>query len=755
MATALAVSIGGVAIVGNSLTVSATSSTTSPVVGGYLLAGNVNNGSVTQYKSMPIGIGSTAPTGQLSSIGTTYRTNSFSFMVSAEATDPNGDVWVAGEDNASTLSNPYIIEKLTPLELALGEGPSATIESVALNCNSSCNSAYSLTSPSGIAFDSQGNMWVTNSKYNIVDEYSASQLASLTSTADALMPTQYLVLSDQLNSYNPLGIAIHKLTAPNANAADDYAFLTVANFSGAQSAVVGVDLSTLTGTGGAQSAYSPAMEIYGSNTGLNTPVSPAIDSNGNLWVANSASNTSDYTISEFSSNQIGSAFTAQTTSSSTNYTPYLTLSSSTDANGNVSIYQPSAIALDAAGNLYVANGYDSSTNTAAGSVAEFGASQLVSSSAPGATITPSPINLDSNSLLNVPTSATFLNVNGSTKLALGSSSTINVLNLPLNHSSVFNQPGSLAIDSHGDVWIADYANSTIEMYTQSEIASNLPPSVTLSSATVPYGTNNNSSYQSLNGPTGVAIDANGNLWVTNFSDSDVVEFSASSITTSSSPVPIANYSTVPTNIGGASKNPTLYDPSTTIITSIGGKPYLWIDNSFKSSRESPSIVAFDLSNMTGKGVQMIPSPSIEISGTSTGLNLSVGFAFDSNGDLWASNKDSNTIVEYTKSQLSSALNMGPDNIVPHLTLNGNTNNPANIFQPNQITFDAAGNLYVANYAGTPTSMGSITEFSAAQLSGLSGTQTLTPVSINYGDASLLSSPQGLIFVPTSTTTGTG
>jgi streptogramin lyase len=85
----------------------------------------------------------------------------------------------------------------------------------------------------------------------------------------------------------------------------------------------------------------------------------------------------------------------------------------------------------------------------------------------------------------------------------------------------------------------------------------------------------------------------------------------------------------------------------------------------------------------------------------TGLNIDAsGVAFDTAGNMWVVNDNSNTVVEYTPAQLASS-----SNPTPSVTLSG----PALGF-PYALAFDASGDLWVANI-----NINTIVEFTSAQL----------------------------------------
>jgi len=133
--------------------------------------------------------------------------------------------------------------------------------------------------------------------------------------------------------------------------------------------------------------------------------------------------------------------------------------------------------------------------------------------------------------------------------------------------------------------------------------------------------------------------------------------------------------------------------------------------------------------LTNSGV----TPNAVIGSSSFGFPQQL--VFDSAGDLWVSDAANNEVFEFTVGQLS-----GGSDVTPALIL---TSNPP-FDGPLGIAFDASGDLWMANNNLSGASA-TIFEFSAAQLSGLSGTQTLVPKAILQSNGASISLPWALVF----------
>ena len=97
-----------------------------------------------------------------------------------------------------------------------------------------------------------------------------------------------------------------------------------------------------------------------------------------------------------------------------------------------------------------------------------------------------------------------------------------------DNSGSLNDPGELAFDNKGNVWVTNYGGGTVVMFAKKDLAASgdPTPAVTLTGA-------------AFDGPWGLAFQ-NGNsgpLWILNYSDGTLNEFVPSQMMSSGSPVP--------------------------------------------------------------------------------------------------------------------------------------------------------------------------------------------------------------------------
>ena len=201
----------------------------------------------------------------------------------------------------------------------------------------------------GIAFDSEGNMWVSDFD-GYLYRYDAASLASSGTPTPA-------VTIDATAYGGGVGLAF-----------DASGNLWTADF--AANRLLGYSPAQLTADG----APTPAVIITTNGTSLVNPTDIAFDGHDNLWVANQSGNS----VVGFSPAQLAATGSP---------VPTVTLGTSGD-----SLRYPFALAFDAGGNLWVANLADTDT------VVRFDAAQLASSGSPTPAATIASSSLGTNQI---------------------------------------------------------------------------------------------------------------------------------------------------------------------------------------------------------------------------------------------------------------------------------------------------------------------------------------------------------------------
>ncbi|HUO06542.1 MAG TPA: hypothetical protein VMU16_15210 [Candidatus Binataceae bacterium] len=310
------------------------------------------------------------------------------------------------------------------------------------------------------------------------------------------------------------------------------------------------DISNPTGT--------PSATIIGSNSGLISPAKMTIDQAGtHLWVANPTGGQSG-----------SGSITSYLTTDNGNVTPQTTIDGSLSGDINGSLNFPAGVAVDSAGQVYVAN---NGTNQLNSSVAVFasgasgaatpivfligqfnsectGAGTPFSCCTAAATGTCGLFN-DSCLAANTPyecctgpktgTCVSGPELNRPSDIALDSTASPYVVNPPDNRITVYspitgesgeitvppiasiaganttlNQPQGIALDSSDNVYVTNKGSNTVLIFP-ARSNGNVPPVRTISGGG-----------SGLNNPQGVAVDVNGQIYVTNFGNNTVTVYRA-------------------------------------------------------------------------------------------------------------------------------------------------------------------------------------------------------------------------------------
>jgi len=204
------------------------------------------------------------------------------------------------------------------------------------------------------AFDASGNIYVTDAANNSVTEFAAGATGAATPIATIAGANTGLDI--------PSGIAIDASGKIYVTNEDNPTGNSVTIFSA-----------------GATGNVAPAATIAGANTLLDTPNGIALDSHGNIYVANE--------------NGPGFSVTIYPAGTNGNVAP-----SGTITGANTGLNVSHAVALDSAGNVYVTNASGSATPGTSGN----GSVTVYAPSATGGDIAPTSTIAGANTLLDHP-----------------------------------------------------------------------------------------------------------------------------------------------------------------------------------------------------------------------------------------------------------------------------------------------------------------------------------------------------------------
>ena len=447
-------------------------------------------------------------------------------------------------------------------------------------------------------------------------------------------------------------------------------------------------VTTLAGGGGT----SGSADGTGSSARFYYPQALAVDGSGNVFVADTDNNTI---------RKITSSGVVTTIAGSPG------VSGSADGTGSAALfYQPSGIAVDANGNLYVADSTNCTIRvvTSSGVVTTLAGTPRTSGSTDGT---------GSAALFGDPVGIT-VDSNGNLYVADGNSTIrkISSAGVVTTLAGVANKPGSadgkgiaasffspraVTADSLGNLYVADTGNNTIRMITTVGVVT------TLAGSTGTVGSADGTGSAALfNQPQGIAVDSNGNLYVADTSNYtirkgqltpptlpaistqpvsesvNVGAISTFSVSATGVPLPSYQWQLNGTNVSGAT-GPTLTIANTQLADA--GIYTVVVTNGSGSVTSSPATLAVTVP-ITYSATTLATLPV-----GSTGPN---GVAVDSSGTIYVT--AGNAVEKVTSSGTVTLL-------AGSLTASGSADGmgaAASFNKPTGIATDSSGNVYVAD-----------------------------------------------------------
>jgi uncharacterized protein (TIGR03437 family) len=262
--------------------------------------------------------------------------------------------------------------------------------------------------------------------------------------------------------------------------------------AGVMGTIAGVGLPAQLGDGG------PALQAF-----LFDPVAVAADAAGNVYIADDETNrvrkvTADGNIATLAGNSVygstGDGFPA----------------------GSAELEDPDSLAMDSAGNLYIAEDYDlrkitpagTISSVASGGLAELGVSTSVAlDNAAGNIYVADPDNFVVWKVTSAGVASIFAGNGTAGYSGDGGQATLAELD----------EPSGLAVDAQGNVYIADDENSNVRKVTPAGIISTFAGSGTFDCT----GDGGQAAAAALSSPEGMAVDSAGNLYIADYDCSEI------------------------------------------------------------------------------------------------------------------------------------------------------------------------------------------------------------------------------------------
>jgi len=451
----------------------------------------------------------------------------------------------------------------------------------------------------------------------------------------------------------------------------------------------------------------------GSNARLMNPTGVAVDAAGNIFVADGG----DHTIRKVTPDGTVSTFAGASGVAGSNDGAY----------NDARFLYPFAIAVDAAGSVYVTDTGNHNVRKLAGGVvttlagtpgvagradgtgtaALFNAPQGIAVAADGTIYVCDTNNSTLRKITPTGTVTTLAGNPGQTGSADGSGG-----------GATFNYPTGVAVDSAGNIYVADFDNSVIRKVTPAGAVSTF-----VGSAAQTGNADGQGGAARFDHPMGVAVDGAGNIYVMDTSSQTIRLVS---------PAGVVSTRAGTTGMGGRADGAgaaARFFYATGIAATSGGTVYVADTGNHTLRVMTPSGSVGTLAGSTGQ------TGSADGPGSSALFAYPAGIALDGSGNLFVADHDNNVIRKITPGG-------GVTTFAGTAGLAGSADGPggaARFNDPTGVAVDGNGNVFVAD-AGNSTIReispgGNVTTF--AGLAGVGGSAD------GVGSAARFNAPQGI------------
>jgi sugar lactone lactonase YvrE len=444
------------------------------------------------------------------------------------------------------------------------------------------------------------------------------------------------------------------------------------------------------------------------------PDGVAVDTSGNVYVADEAGNTIRKVTPDGVVTTLAGTFA---------------VTGSQDGTGSAAQFnQPAGLAVDGSGNVYVSDqGNDTIRKiTPAGVVTTLAGTAKMSGSADGTGpaarfATPGNVAVDSSGNVYV---ADQLNdtirkiTPGGVVTTFAGDATVAGHVDGTGAGARFDNPYGIAVDSSGNVYVADTYNCTIRKITSAGVSTTIAGTPGIIGAKDGTG-----AAAQFNYPTGVAVDGSGNVYV-----ADVLNYTIRMVTPSGVVTTIAGDAGLTGFSDGAG---TLAEFNYPYDIAVDGSDNLYVADlyNFTLRKITPPNVVTTLAGLPGEGYA-------DGTGSAAQFYYPTGMVLDAGGNLYVVDNSNCTIRRVTPSGAVTTVAGTPG----RTGYADGTGAAAEFNYPYGIAMDKSGNMYVSDESGETvrkvTPSGVVTT--------LAGTPGVSGSANGTGSAALFNSPAGIV-----------
>jgi uncharacterized protein (TIGR03437 family) len=659
------------------------------------------------------------PSGMLQTVGATFCSNGI-------AVDSTGNVFVAAFNQIEKVSANGSITNVAGTGYCGFSGDGGPAASA------------TLCAPSGIAVDASGNLFIADTHNNRIRKVSAAGIITTVAGNGA----QGTFSGDggpatSASLWSPTAVAID--TAGNLFIADDVnCRIRKVSPAGIISTVAGNGNAGYSGDGGPATSAS-----------LSLPAGVAVDSSGNLFIADSDNNV------------------IRKVSAATGHISTVAGDGIVGFGGDggpatsALLNYPVAVVLDGAGNLYIADYFNDRLRmvSASGIITTFAGNGNFRFGGDGGPATSASLNLPGAVAVDASGTLFIADTENNRIRAVSPAGIITTVagngsagasgdDGPATSAQLFG-PGDVAVDGSGNLYIADTENQRIRKVSTSGFITTVAGNG-VSATCEPCGGFSGDGGQAtsalLDGPAGVAVDASGNLFIADTYNNRVRKVSAAGIiTTIAGSGPANTIGGSYGGDGGPASSAHLSAPQGVAVDTGGN--VLIADT--RNNRIRKVSASGTITTVAGNGVQGFSGDGGLA--TAATLNAPTGVAVDASGDLLIADNGN-----YRIRMVSAA------GTITTVAGNGNSGfsgdggpaTAAALDSPNGVAAGVAGNFYIADTLNNRIRQASI------QTSSSPSPVTVSPSSLSFSLLSGQSSTQEIAVtdpsgVPWSAAASTG
>jgi uncharacterized protein YjiK len=607
------------------------------------------------------------------------------------AVDASGNLYIADYYNAR-------IRKVTAttgvITTVAGNGTSGFTGDGGLATSAEINHAF------GVTVDASGNLYIADTSNNRIRMVTASTGIITTVVGNG---TQGFTgdggAATSAELWNPIGVVF--------DAGGD---LYISDSSNNRIRMVAAGtgmISTFAGNGTA--GYS-ADGVAATSSELNSPYGIALDAGGNLYIADAANNRV---------RKVSAATGIITTVAGDGTQGFAGDGSAATSS---EMYAPTAVAVDATGNLYI-NDRDNyrirEVTAATGVISTFAGGGSSPSTCSGSTDSVGDGCAATNANIDAPYGIA-LDTNGNLYIAGGNDgrvrkvTTAGIITTVAGNgtagyapaapdgvvatASQLTAPNGAAVDASGNLYIADTTHNRVRKVTVATgvITTVAGSGVQCATATAACGDNGAATSAQLFNPRGVAVDASGNLYIADTSDNRIrrVTLATGVITT------VAG--TGAQSFAGDTGQATAAKLSLPYGVAVDASGNLYIADSSNNRIRLVTASSGVITTFAGTGTACTTSPTsgcVDGGAATLGkLYAPRGVALDASGNLYIADYSSNRVREVSGGIISTVAGSGVSCTTSATTgcLDGSSATTAKLNGPSGVTVDSSGNLYVAD-----------------------------------------------------------